>query len=264
LLAFSVNNFNCRYSQAASLSPVRFRTCAQSADVRATSFAAQMAPQILEFLDRVLQVALPLEKIDQLVVDDFPTEAMENFGLVVYRSKHLLLREDGPMSKEKLQTLELIAHEMAHMWFDNLLGMDSYSDLWLTEGLAGYFKSLAVDHLQSKMGRRILLRYRESSMMYESQVGGISLVPLSSNASLNAEKQVYQKATSLICMLIGFLGNETFYDGLQRHMWQNSFGSSTPDLFWRSLQLASEREATFDKNFKKCILANSIWQIFGK
>ncbi|KMY90419.1 aminopeptidase Q [Drosophila simulans] len=247
LLAFSVNNFTCRYSQAASMNPVRFRTCVQSADVRATSFAAQMAPQILEFLDRVLQVSLPLEKIDQLVVDDFPTEAMENFGLVVYSSKQLLQREDGQMTKEKLQTLHLIAHELAHMWFDNLLGMDSYSDLWLTEGLAGYFKSLAVDHLQSRTGRRILLRYRESSMMYESQVGGISLVPLSSNASLNAERQLYQKATSLICMLIGFLGNETFYDGLQRHMWQNSFGSSTPDLFWRSLQLASEREATFVK-----------------
>ncbi|EDW89710.1 aminopeptidase Q [Drosophila yakuba] len=249
LLSFSVNNFTCRYSQAASTNPVRFRTCAQSADVREISFAAQMAPQILEFLDRLLQVALPLEKIDQLVVNDFPTEAMENFGLVVYSSKQLLLREDGPMTKEKLQALELIAYEMAHMWFGNLLGMDLYSDIWLTEGLAGYFKSLAVDHFQSGMGRRILLKYRESSIMYESQVGGISLMPLSSVVSPTEEKPLYQKATSLIYMAIGFLGNVTFYDGLQRHMWQNSFGSSKPDLFWRSLQLASEREGSFDKDW---------------
>ncbi|EDV58060.2 uncharacterized protein Dere_GG24189 [Drosophila erecta] len=249
LLALSVNNFNCRYSQAASTNPVRFRTCAQSADVRETSFAAQMAPQILEFLDSLLQVALPLEKIDQLVVDDFPAAATENFGLVVYSSTQLLLREDGPMNKEKVEALELISYEMAHVWFGNLLGMDLNSDIWLTEGLAGYFKSLAMDHLQSGMGRRILLRYRESSIMYESQVGGISLVPPSSVATPNEEKQLYQKATSLIYMLIGFLGNETFYDGLRRHMWQNSFGSSTPELFWRSLQLASEREAALAKNW---------------
>uniref|UniRef100_A0A6P4EI18 Aminopeptidase N-like n=1 Tax=Drosophila rhopaloa TaxID=1041015 RepID=A0A6P4EI18_DRORH len=116
-------------------------------------------------------------------------------------------------------------------------------------GLTGYFEALAVDHLQPGMGRRLLLRYRETAFMYESQVAGMSLVPLFPPASPESEEHLYQKATSLMGMVNGFLGNATFYDGLQRHLWQNSFASSTPDLFWRSLQLASERESFETKNW---------------
>ncbi|XP_017067041.2 LOW QUALITY PROTEIN: aminopeptidase Q [Drosophila eugracilis] len=248
LLVFSVNNFNCRYSQTAMANPVRFRTCSQSDDLPKTSFAAQMAPQVLEFLDNLLQVHLPLEKIDQLVVNEYPTEAMENLGLVVYRSKQILQREDGPMTRSKLQTLQLIAHEMSHIWFGNMLGMGWWSDIWLNEGLTGYFQTLAVDHLQPRKGRQLLLRYREESLMYESQVGGMTLVPPWPLVSAEAEMHLYQKATSLISMVASFLGNDTFHDGLQRHLWQNSFASSTPDLFWRSLQLAIERESASRKS----------------
>uniref|UniRef100_A0A6P4DX17 Aminopeptidase Q-like n=1 Tax=Drosophila rhopaloa TaxID=1041015 RepID=A0A6P4DX17_DRORH len=249
LLALSVNNFTCRFTQAASAYPVRFRTCSKSADVRETSFAAEVAPQLLTFLDELLQVRLPLDKIDQLVVDNFPSSAVEQLGLVVYRSKEILKREDGPMTRTKMQALQLIAHEMAHMWFGNLMGIDWWSDLWLKEGLTGYFEALAVDHLQPGMGRRLLLRHREMAFMYESQVAGMSLVPLFPPASPESEEHLYQKAASLMGMVNGFLGNATFYDGLQRHLWQNSFASSSPDLFWRSLQLASERESFETKNW---------------
>jgi len=251
LLAFSVNNFTCRFTQAASANPVRFRTCSQSSNVRETGFVAEKAPQLLEFFDNLLKVSLPLEKIDQLVVDDFPTEdhSTKDLGLVVYHSKQILQREDGPMTRSKSLALQRIAHGMAHMWFGNLLGIDWWSDLWLTEGLTGYFETLAMNHLEPGMGRRLQLRNRETSFMYESEVGGVSLVSFWPLASPEVEKHLYQKATALIGMVNGFLGDATFYDGLQRHLWQNFFASSTPDLFWRSLQLASERESVLTKNW---------------
>ncbi|XP_016962265.1 aminopeptidase Q [Drosophila biarmipes] len=251
LLAFSVNNFTCRFTQAASANPVRFRTCSQSDNVRETSFAAEKAPQLLEFMDSVLKVSLPLEKIDQLVVDDFPTEDhfTKDLGLVVYHGQHILQREDGPMTRSKRQALQRIAQGMAHMWFGNLLGIDWWSDLWLMEGLTGYFEILAMDHVEPGRGRRLQLRNRETSFMYESEVGGMSLLSFWTPASPETEKHLYQKASTLIAMVNGFLGNATFYDGLQRHMWQNYFASSTPDLFWCSLQLASERESLQTKNW---------------
>ncbi|XP_017115473.1 aminopeptidase N [Drosophila elegans] len=249
LLAFSVNNFTCRFTQAISANPVRIRTCSKSSDVRETAFAAEKAPQLLQFLDGLLQVRLPLDKIDQLVVDDFPSSAIENFGMVVYRSRDILQREDGLMSRAKLQALQLVATQMAHMWFGNLMGIDWWSDLWLREGLTGYFEALAADHLQPGMGRRMLLRCRETAFMYESQVDGMSLAPLFPPASPESEEHLFQKATSLIGMLNGFLGNATFYDGLQRHLWQNSFATSTADLFWRSLQLANERQSAKPKDW---------------
>ncbi|XP_043064341.1 aminopeptidase Q [Drosophila ficusphila] len=257
LLAFSVNNFTCRFSQAASANPIRFRTCSQPSDVRETSFAAEGAPQILEFLDELLQVHLPLEKIDQLVMDDFPNAAMNTFGLVVYQSKQILQREDGLTSGANLQALQLIAHEMAHMWFGNLLGMESSSDLWLIEGLTGYFETLAVDHFHPGMARQLLLRYRETAFMYESQVGGVSLSPIWPADDSASEVHMYQKASSLIYMVNSFLGNVSFYDGLQRHLWQNSFTTSNPENFWRSLQLASERESFLGKNWDVRTIMNT-------
>lgn len=242
LLTFSVNNFTCRFSQVASTNPVRFRTCSRADDVPETSFAADVAPQLLLFFEERLQVRLPLDKIDQLVVDKLPSPALQSLGLVAYRAKEVLQRGDGPMTRAKMLALQVVAHEMAHMWFGNLLGIDWWSDVWLKEGLSGYFEALGVDHLTPGLGRRLLLRYRQTAFMHEEQLGGLTPAPQDPTKLAEPEAPLFQKATALVDMLNGFLGNETFYDGIQRHLWQNSFASSTPDLFWRSLQLALERQ----------------------
>ncbi|KAH8238893.1 hypothetical protein KR038_005960 [Drosophila bunnanda] len=242
-LAFSVNNFTCSFSQSVSSNPMHFRTCSRSSDVPESSFVAHVAPQLLQFFEERLGVRLPLDKIDQLLVDRIPAASTDTLGFVVYRSKDILHLVEGPMTQAKMQALQLVAHAVAHMWFGSMMGIDSWSDLWLREGLNGYFKALGLDHLQPGVGRRLLLRYREMAFMYEAQVGGMTLAPLVPINQMELEAALFQKASSLVVMLNGFLGNETFYDGIQRHLWQNSFASSTPDIFWRSLQLARERQS---------------------
>ncbi|KAH8393474.1 hypothetical protein KR200_002162 [Drosophila serrata] len=243
LLAFSVNNLTCSFSQSVSSSPIHFRTCSRGGDVPETSFVAQVAPQLLQFFEELLGVLLPLDKIDQLVVDKIPSPSRDTLGLIVYRSKEMLQLYEGPMTQAKMQALQLAAHGIAHMWFGSMMSIDSWSDLWLREGLNGYFKALGVDHVQPGVGRRLLLRYREMAFMYEAQVGGMTLAPLVPIDQKELEGALFQKGSALIIMLNGFLGNETFYDGIQRHLWQNSFAGTTPDIFWRSLQLARERQS---------------------
>ncbi|KAH8410051.1 hypothetical protein KR009_004720, partial [Drosophila setifemur] len=244
LLAFSVNKFTCRFSQAATANPVRFRTCSLSGYFRETSFVAHTAPQLLAHLEEMLQVRLPMEKIDQLVVDDFPTAAMENLGLVIYGTQSILLSEDpqpgGPMSNAQTQALQVIAHEMAHMWFGNMMGIDQWSDIWLQEGLTGYFGALALDHLQPRLGRRVLLRNWVAAFMHEAQVGGMVLA--SKGAPSGSDTYMYQKATSLVAMLRSILGTAAFIDGLQMHLWQNTFTNSNPLDLLRAMQRASLRQ----------------------
>ncbi|KAH8279757.1 hypothetical protein KR054_004261 [Drosophila jambulina] len=241
-LAFSVNNFTCSFSQAVSSSSMHFRTCSRPSDLPETSLAARVAPQLLQFFEDRLGVRLPLDKIDQLVVDRVPVPSTQTLGFIVYRSKGMLQLDEGPMTQAKMQALQMIAHEIAHMWFGNLMTVDSRSDLWLTEGLNGFFGALGMDHLQPGVLRRVLLHYREMAFMYEGQVGGMTLAPLEPIKKRVNEASLFQKAKALIVMLNGFLGNATFYDGIQRHLWQNSFGGSTPYFLWRSLQLARERQ----------------------
>ncbi|KAH8334351.1 hypothetical protein KR059_009131 [Drosophila kikkawai] len=242
MLAFSVNSFTCSFSQSVSSSPLHFRTCSRPGDLPETSLVAHVAPQLLQFFEELLGVRLPLDKIDQLVVDRIPATSLESLGFVVYRSREILQLNEAPISQAKIQAFQVIAQGIAHMWFGNLMGINSWSDLWLTKGLSNYFEALGVDYLQPGVGRRQLLRYREMAFMYEAQVGGITLAPPVEIEPTVYETALFQKASALLIMLNGFLGNETFYDGIQRHLWQNSFTGSTPDIFWRSLQLARERQ----------------------
>ncbi|SPP82441.1 thyrotropin-releasing hormone-degrading ectoenzyme [Drosophila guanche] len=243
LLAFSINNLTCTFSQTGGPSPVLFRTCAKSSDLRLTTFAAQMAPVFLEYFEELLQMELPLSKIDQLAVENYPTDAMENWGLVVY-SSDLILQTDEPggpePSRPRLQALQVICHEMAHMWFGNLISVAWWSDFWLKEGLTGYFEVLGIEHLYPRLGRRILAKYRVMSLMHETESGGIviSSMDIQSNAS---KTYVYQKATSVLHMAEGMVGHTTFHNAIHRYLYQYAFASSTTNQFLSSIQEGCDR-----------------------
>ncbi|KAH8244401.1 hypothetical protein KR026_008425 [Drosophila bipectinata] len=257
LLAFALNNFTCHFSQSANTKPISFRTCSPAGQVRETSFAAQVAPQLLTHIEEILQVQLPLEKIDQLVVDNFPTAALENLGLVVYGS-HMILHKElpgEPLTRTQLQIMELVAHEMAHMWFGNLLGLNWWTDLWLLEGLSCFLQSLAIERMQPRMGQRMMLRSRESSLMHETVKGGLTLVQ--DTMPIESDTHMFQKGTALMVMLCSMLGNTTFFDGLQRHLWKHSFDSSTPGDFLRAIQLAGERHDSLPEGYDVRTIMNT-------
>ncbi|KAH8273697.1 hypothetical protein KR018_009289, partial [Drosophila ironensis] len=251
LLAFSVNNFTCRFSQTASPYPVAFRTCSPAGQMRDTSFLDQMGPLLLTRLANKLQVRLPLEKVDQLVVDGYPTVASQSLGLVIYDSQTILLPEqvDGPMTRHQLRALEVITHEVAHMWFGTLLGLESWSDAWLHEGLVGWLQGMIIDQMEPSNGRRLMLRQREASLMHEGLVGGVTIDNKIELVPTIKEKHLFEKATALMDMLTSILGSNTFYDGLQRHLLQHSFASSGRCRFLRVMQLACERNFCHSRDY---------------
>ncbi|XP_001356176.3 thyrotropin-releasing hormone-degrading ectoenzyme isoform X1 [Drosophila pseudoobscura] len=263
LLAFSINNLTCTFSQTGGPTPVRIRTCAKSSELRLTTFASQKAPLFLEYFEQVLDMVLPLNKIDQLAVEKYPTDAIENWGLVVY-SSDLILQTDEPdisePSRFRLQALQLISHEIAHMWFGNLITVAWWTDVWLKEGLTGYFEVLGIDHLYPRLGRRILAKYRETTMMHEAESGGIfvSIKDIQANTS---NKYAYQKATSVLHMAEGMVGNTTFLDAIHRYLYQYALASATTDQFFESIQQASDRAKSLpDYAYVKAIMDTWILQ----
>ena len=127
LLAFVVSEFEYRQSMPTS-NDVRFRIWSRKEAIDQTEYAADIGPKILEYYEKYFDVPYPLPKQDMIAIADFSAGAMENWGLITYRETALLFQDGVTSTKEKEYIRTVIAHELAHQWFGNLVTMK-----WWTE-----------------------------------------------------------------------------------------------------------------------------------
>src|SRR5690606_36984549 len=105
------------------------------------------AKKIVDYYSEVFEIDYPLPKLDLIAIHDFASNAMENWGLVTFRTTALLFDEKTSDAAYKPRVVYVIAHELAHQWFGNLVTMDWWSELWLNEGFATWMGWFAVDYL---------------------------------------------------------------------------------------------------------------------
>ncbi|KAJ8967080.1 hypothetical protein NQ314_003092 [Rhamnusium bicolor] len=110
-------------------------------------FAKQVGPKALEYYEKFFDIKYPLPKQDMIAIPDFSAGAMENWGLITYREAYLLYDPEVSSKTSQHSVASVIAHELAHQWFGNLVTMKWWTDLWLNEGFATYMASLAVEAL---------------------------------------------------------------------------------------------------------------------
>ena len=110
-------------------------------------FALDHAWKIVDYFSEVFDIDYPLPKADLLAVHEFSHGAMENWGLVTYRTTAVLFDEANSDQKYRNRVAYVVAHELAHQWFGNLVTMDWWSELWLNEGFATWVGWFAIDHL---------------------------------------------------------------------------------------------------------------------
>jgi aminopeptidase N len=114
-------------------------------------YALEHAPQIVDYFSEIFRIDYPLPKSDLLAVHEFSHGAMENWGLVTYRTTAVLFDEKQSDQRYKNRVAYVVAHELAHQWFGNLVTMDWWNELWLNEGFATWVGWLAIDHLHPGM-----------------------------------------------------------------------------------------------------------------
>ena len=148
LLAFIVGDFE--FIESKTKRGVRIRVYTTPGKKHQADFALSCAVKTLEFYEDYFAIKYPLLVLDLIAIPDFQSGAMENWGAITYRESALLVDEEHSSISNKQWVALVIAHELAHQWFGNLVTMEWWTHLWLNEGFASYIEYLAVDKLFPK------------------------------------------------------------------------------------------------------------------
>jgi alanyl aminopeptidase len=205
-----------------------------------TKFAAKHAAGILQNLEHYFGSSYPYEKLDFVAVPNFTFGAMENAGLVTYRSS-LLLLEDEPRLAEQARTLNVIAHELAHMWYGNLVTMAWWNDLWLNEAFASWMASKVMMDLypeQNFKGRLV----QESAFGADASptVKPIKKVVRSQTDVMDGLGLNYSKGESILQLIESMVGEEAFQKGIQTYMKNNAWKNAQADDLWEVLSTVAD------------------------
>lgn len=214
---------------------------------RLTGFVVTTTPPLLAALERWFAQKVPYPKLDLIAVPEFAYGAMENPGAITYRDDLLLLDPATATAAQRRSSLTVNAHELAHLWFGDLVTMAWWDDLWLNESFADWMAARIVDEVypEYKAGLNDLLRQqrvRASDAIPSTRA--IRDTTSSSEAGLANVGLVYSKGNAVLAMFESFLGPEAFQKGVRAYLKQHAWGNATAADLWRALDRASGREVS--------------------
>ncbi|CAF0814722.1 unnamed protein product [Adineta steineri] len=207
-------------------------------------FALDTAAKVLPFYADYFNIKYPIAKADQIAIADFAMGAMENWGLITYRETALLIDPKFSSMDTRQRVAIVVAHELAHQWFGNLVTMDWWTDLWLNEGFATWIEYLAVDKcypefdiwtqfVADTFARFLVPDALKSSHPIEVPIGH----PAEIDEIFDAIS--YSKGSSVIRMLHDYIGDDAFRKGLHNYLTEYSYKNTVTENLWSHLAKAS-------------------------
>lgn len=239
LVAFIVANFTQVEADVGNAT-WKFNIYARPSASNQAQYASEIGPKIQAFFEDYFQIPFPLPKQDMIAIPDFAAGAMENWGLITYRETALLYDEKKSSVNNKERVCEVIAHELAHQWFGNLVTMDWWTDLWLNEGFASYAEYLGSEHVEPglKWLQQFVTRDLQDVMSLDALESShpISVVVHHPNEINEIFDRIsYGKGATIIRMLAAFLGEKTFRQGLTNYLKSRQYGNAVQDDLWDAL-----------------------------
>ncbi len=224
---------------------VPVRTWAVPEKIRLAAFGQGVAMAVLPRLEDYFGIPYAFGKLDQLAVPDFEAGAMENAGLVTYREVALLLDPATASLAQQKRVAEVVTHELSHMWFGDLVTMAWWNDLWLNEAFATWMAYKVVDGWKPEW--RVWLEFDAGKAAAMGLDALRSTHPIRAevhNAAEAAESFdliTYEKGGAVLRMIEGWLGEESFRDGIRLYMKKHARGNAVADDLWAALADASRQ-----------------------
>lgn len=244
LLAFIVGDFE--YIETKSKHGVLVRVFTTPGKKHQAQFALETAAKCLDFYDDYFDIPYPLPVLDLIALPDFASAAMENWGAVTYRETALLVDETQSSAAHKQWVAIVIAHELAHQWFGNLVTMHWWTDLWLNEGFASYMENFATDKLfpewqiwDQYIADRFAVALRLDALANSHPIEIEVHHP--NEISEIFDMVSYAKGSVVIRMLAEFLGADKFREGLRHYLRKHAYGNTITDDLWKSFETVSKK-----------------------
>jgi puromycin-sensitive aminopeptidase len=210
---------------------------------RFTAFALEAAAHALRFFADYFGIPYPAEKLDLVALPDFLAGAMENVGCVTFREAYLLVDPATDARTELEATADVVAHEIAHMWFGDLVTMRWWDGSWLNEAFATFMEALCVDAFRPEWQRWVSFgAEREMALTVDGLHCTRSIefpVATPDDADAMFDTITYRKGASVLRMLEQYLGAETFRDGVRRYLRAHAYGNTDTGDLWAALEEAS-------------------------
>lgn len=227
---------------------VTMRALGVTDKIERARFGLDFGRKSLTYLEVYTGLEFPIPKLDLIGIPDFAFGAMENWGAITFR-ENLLLRDPGSTSRVGEERIcEVIAHEIAHQWFGNLVTPFTWNELWLNESFATYFAFRVLDeyHPEWQAWDRFLEGQVRSALERDALTETFAIeIPDSEEVVINASTApiIYNKGGAVLRQLQAYMGEEEFQAGVRSYLSTHAYECASSSSAWDALEKVSSRPA---------------------
>jgi aminopeptidase N len=242
LAALVVGNFEYIEGEADGI-PIRVYSTPGKKEMG--KFALETAEHVLSYYDKYFNIKYPYGKLDLVGIPDFSAGAMENTGCITFREVLLQVDEKQGSVDLKKTIASVIAHEMAHQWFGDLVTMKWWDDIWLNEGFATWMSSKPIEAWKPEWNFDLDDVSGTGGTMNTDSLANTR--PIHQAAETPGQIQelfdgiAYGKAASVLRMLEAYLGEQTFRAGVNAYIQKHQYANATADDFWDAQAKTSKK-----------------------
>jgi puromycin-sensitive aminopeptidase len=246
LVALVVGPFQS--SEVSTSEGVPIRVWYRPGKAQLAKFSQDIANKAMSYYRNYFAIPYPAKKLDLIAIPDFSFGAMENLGAATFAEENLLVDDQKGSLNAKQQVAINVAHEMAHMWFGDLVTMKWWDDLWLNEAFAEWLSTKTIDKLHPDWlyWNQFALE-RDQSMLSDSLKATRAIhfdVQEQNQIAQMFDEITYEKGASVLRMLETHVGEDQFRDGIRRYLKGHEFDNATSEDLWSAITAQSGKDVS--------------------